>query len=76
VKQAQQVMFTAIMVVIFGGIFGLRLLPEKKMIEIGIAISSYISIQLITLVVVALIMLALLTTAIAVKTFRRTETII
>lgn len=64
------------MVVIFLGVFGAKLLPKKITFYIVTILGSYTPIQLTTLVTVVLVAVNLISTSIAVKTFRRTDVIL
>lgn len=75
-KQAQQIMTTAIIVIIFGGMYGVQFLPRELTAEISRTLATYTSFQLTAVVAAALSALGVITTVMAVKMFKRTETII
>ena len=76
VKQAQQIMAIALIVIIFGGAYGVQLIPKELTAGIARTLSAYTSTQLTAMADAILMAIGVITTVAAMKTFKRAEAII
>jgi ABC-2 type transport system permease protein len=75
VKQSQQVLLTVILVIVFGGFYGVRLLPDELISGMITWLLSFTFTEIIIIINVALLVVNTVATVLSVRNFRRNESL-